>query len=239
MLGQTEHHNQLLIKVALTQKQECNYLPNEQEQLFIVSDNEALDATFYQTLLELGFRRSGNQVYRPNCINCQQCQSLRLPVQQFHLSKSQRRILKKNLDLVVKFTSQAHEHSYELFKRYVDSMHKDGGMYPANTEQYNSFANCNWLRVEFMEIYLDGNLIAVGVMDPLPNAISAVYFYYDPDYQSRSLGTYAILMQIEHLKSINKECLYLGYQIDACAKMNYKSRFLPHQRLLGEQWQSF
>jgi len=235
-LEPTEHNDQHLVQVGLTQESPCSYLPGNNEQLILITDDMDFSAEHYQQLLQAGFRRSGNDIYKPHCPSCQECQSLRLDVNHFVASKSQKRIFSKNKDLKIIFSHTETAAHYPLYEKYINTLHKDGGMYPATPEQYNGFLKCQMFDVELMQLYLNDQLIAVAVTDPLPNAMSAVYFYYDPDFQKRSLGVYAVLAQIEHLKSIGKQWLYLGFQIDDCQKMNYKSRFQPHQRLINEQW---
>lgn len=235
----SSHSNQRIVQLGLCASGPCSYLEGEVEQLLLVCEPEALSISDYQQLLGAGFRRTGNQLYRPHCPSCRACQSLRLPVDLFQPSKSQKRVLNKNQDLTVSFSQTELAENYPLYEKYINSMHRDGGMYPANLEQYQSFSRSNDFSVEFMYIHLKNQLIAVAITDGLPEAMSAVYFFYDPDYQQRSLGVFAVLSQIEHLKQQGKPWLYLGYQIDECRKMNYKTRFTPHQRLINEQWQNF
>ncbi|TLU66276.1 arginyltransferase [Thalassotalea litorea] len=222
---------------GLTQHFPCNYLPEQKERLMVVMNQELLTNENYQRLLEAGFRRSGNQVYRPHCQRCDACESLRVPVKDFTLSKSQKRILTTNRDIKVNISSTEKEHYYPLYERYINTVHTDGGMYPANKNQYDNFIFSNKISQLFIELYLDDELVSVAVTDHLPGALSALYTFYDPRFPKRSLGKLSILSQIEVTKTLGKEFLYLGYQIDACSKMNYKNKYFPHQRLNQERWQ--
>jgi arginine-tRNA-protein transferase len=105
-----------------------------------------------------------------------------------------------------------------------------------NPERYMEFLTSEWSITRFAEFRLDGKLLAVAVMDMLEDGISAVYTYFDPDYDKRSLGTLAILWEIEWVKQQNLPWLYLGYWIEECAKMRYKSQFLPHQKFIQGNW---
>ena len=110
-------------------------------------------------------------------------------------------------------------------------------MYPATPEQYASFAHGQWLNPLYVELHLEGELIGIAVTDPLEKALSAVYTFFKPSLAQRSLGTFAVLQQIAIAKRLNKQHLYLGYQIDRCQKMQYKRNFLPHERFIGQKWQ--
>ena len=221
---------------GLTHNFACNYLPEQQERLVVVTNSEDITNENYQRLLMAGFRRSGNQVYRPHCIDCNSCESIRLPVHQFKPSKSQKRIISTNKDLTIKISLEADERYFDLYQRYINTVHQDGSMFPANKEQYKGFIFNELIDQLFIEIYHGKQLVSVAVCDNLPNSLSALYTFYDPDHSKRSLGKYSILTQIQVAKSLNKNYLYLGYQIDDCQKMNYKKSYYPHERLIQDQW---
>ncbi|MDX2321131.1 MAG: arginyltransferase [Moritella sp.] len=226
-----------MIKVALTPPMPCSYLNDQQEQIFVVQDDALHNPASYEMLLLNGFRRSGNDVYRPHCQTCQACQSIRINSQVFKPSKSQKRLLNKNKHLAMRVSHQPQPHYYPLYERYINTLHSDGAMFPASQSQYDGFINSAWLQPSFLEFYQDDVLIAVAVTDVMPDSMSAMYCFYDPDYLTNSLGTYAILKQLEIAKTNGKKWLYLGYQIDQCSKMNYKIKFNPHQRLVAGEWQ--
>lgn len=226
------------MKFGLTQEFVCSYLPNKEEQLLVfVSDTGQCTGTQYSVLIESGFRRSGDQVYRPHCRDCNACQSIRVMVNQFRLSKSQKRNLSKNKDIKVFYSRQDKPEYFPIYQSYIDTRHTDGSMYPATLQQYESFILTQWMESEFIEFYVEEELIGVAVTDVLPNAFSALYTFFKPEWQDRSLGTFAILQQIAYAQAQNKSFLYLGYQIDACKKMNYKANFYPHERFIDNKWQ--
>lgn len=193
----------------------------------------------YETMLANGFRRSGEQIYRPHCPACIACQSLRLPVDRFRPSKSQRRLISKNKHLKSQLNREHKPEYYALYEKYINQRHSDGSMFPASREQYDGFLFCHWLEPLFIEFYDGDRLIAVAVTDELESCWSALYTFYDPEYEKLSLGTWAILEQIRLSRQHKKLFLYLGYQIDRCAKMNYKQNFRPNERYTRDGWQLF
>jgi arginyl-tRNA--protein-N-Asp/Glu arginylyltransferase len=224
------------MKFGISQSFACSYLSDEQETLLVYAE-ETGHSTHYEMLMAAGFRRSGAQVYRPHCAHCHACQAIRVPVNDFTPSKSQKRILKRNSDIKVVLSEENKPHYYALYAQYINTRHQDGSMYPATPEQYASFADGHWLNPLFIELHLDGELVGIAVTDPLENALSAVYTFFKPSLAERSLGTFAVLQQIAIARRLAKEHLYLGYQIDDCQKMSYKRNFLPHERFIEQKWQ--
>lgn len=223
---------------GITKTFPCNYLSSQQERLVVITNGEEITNENYERLLSAGFRRSGEQVYRPHCENCKACESIRLQVNDFKPSKSQKRINNINKDLTIELTDTAKPQYFDLYRRYINAIHRGGGMYPANQEQYQNFIFSDRVSQLFIEMYLDEQLVCVAVCDNLPNSLSALYTFYDPELAKRSLGKYSILNQIDITKKLGKNLLYLGYQIDECAKMNYKKQYSPHQRLQQESWKT-
>jgi len=226
-----------MIKVALTPPMPCSYLSEQQEQILVVQDDQLHNQAGYEVLLLNGFRRSGNDVYRPHCQTCQACQSIRIDSQLFKPSKSQKRLLNKNKHIEMRVSHQPQAGYYPLYERYINTLHCDGAMFPASQSQYDGFITSAWLKPTFLEFYLNDALIAVAVTDVMANSMSAMYCFYDPDLLHNPLGTYAILQQLLLAKARGKQWLYLGYQIDQCSKMNYKVKFNPHERLVAGKWQ--
>lgn len=229
------------MKFGITQTFSCSYLPEQEEQLLVYAGENGLLAPRYGQLIQAGFRRSGDQIYRPHCPSCSACQSLRIPVLDFIPSRSQKRLLTKNKSLHYALSEIPKDTYYPLYERYINERHCDGSMYPASVEQYKGFLLCGWQRPIFIEAYHEDALIAVAVTDAIDDqeghrALSALYTFYDPDYEKQSLGTWMILQQIAIAEQQQRQFLYLGYQVDECQKMTYKSNFFPHQRFINNQW---
>lgn len=227
------------MKFGLTHQFECSYLTDKQEQLLVLAEQEHTSPYHYDLLIGSGFRRSGEQVYRPHCPNCSACHSIRVMCEDFKPSKSQRRVLNKNSDIEVRISLQDKPEYYGLYERYINERHQDGSMYPATHHQYACFVNSSWCESLFFEFWLDEALIAVAVTDKLANALSALYTFFEPTLADRSIGTFAIIKQIEFAQQSEIRHLYLGYQVDACAKMNYKTKFYPHERFIDNKWHYF
>lgn len=228
------------MKFGVTGTFDCSYLPNQKERLLVFAGYQDPDLKAqYEVMLAHGFRRSGEQIYRPNCPNCRACQSIRVPVVKFKISKSQKRVNAKNRQVTTCISRTHKPEYYELYEKYIESRHQDGSMYPATPEQYQQFLFCSWLDAMFIEFRENNQLIAVAVTDEMDTALSALYTFFDPELEDRSLGTLSILEQIRRAYEMHKPYVYLGYQIDECKKMNYKQKFLPHERHTSEGWQLF
>tara|TARA_B110000977_G_scaffold149450_1_gene189432 strand:+ start:762 stop:1472 length:711 start_codon:yes stop_codon:yes gene_type:complete len=228
------------IKVFATQPHPCSYISDRDATTLFIDPNVNINKALYTRLSELGFRRSGEHVYKPQCGACQACIATRIPSATFIPSKSQKRVLVKNQDVAISFTNAIDDDEYyQLYQSYINKQHSDGDMYPPNREQYDSFLNCHWDASTYMTFRLDGKLIAVAVTDLLQDAMSAIYTFYDPTVASRSLGTFCILSQIKHTQQQNWPYLYLGYWIKQSPKMDYKTKFRPLEVLKQGQWRPY
>lgn len=224
------------VKFGLSTTFPCGYLEHEQEQLLVYIDEHPLSPHMYTMLQQQGFRRSDDQVYKPHCPNCNACQSIRVSPYRFKPSTSQKRVLNKGKSFRVNLSASNKPEYYDLFERYVNAKHKSGVMYPASPEQLSSFTNCEWMEQLFIELYDGNKLIAVAITDVTPDSLSAVYTFYDLDYEKYSLGTLMILQQINLVEQLEKSWLYLGYYIGDCDKMNYKTKFKPYQIRKSSHW---
>ncbi|MDX1589696.1 MAG: arginyltransferase [Oleiphilaceae bacterium] len=221
-----------------TPEHPCSYLEGRQAATMFVDPRAQVDKTLYSQLTELGFRRSGSHYYRPHCHGCNACIPVRIPVDEFRPRRSQRRVWRNNGDVRFHITPvQYREECYQLYERYINERHSDGDMYPPSREQFTSFLVEGTPEGFFLEMRLEGKLIAMAAVDVLTDGLSAIYTLFDPDHEARSPGTLAILWQIEEARRRGLSHLYLGYWISQCRKMNYKSRFRPLEEMVGGQWQ--
>ncbi len=220
-----------------TPEHSCSYLEARLAKTIFVDPGAKLDPYSYSQLSELGFRRSGNHVYRPHCDNCSACISARVPVQLFRPGRGQKRVLNLNKDLRISSKTPSHtDEYYALYERYISARHHDGDMFPASQQQFESFLVQSEYQTRFIEYRLDQTLLAVSVVDYLEQGLSAIYTFFDPDQQRRSLGKLAILALIQQACSDNLPYLYLGYWVHGCQKMSYKINFQPIQLLIDDHW---
>lgn len=227
------------LEYYLTPEHACNYLPGRQARTLVADPGFPLDRAYYTWLADKGFRRSGSYVYRPNCHGCQACVPVRIKVNEFSMSRSHLRTWRRNQDLCIHATPAHFKNEYfDLYHRYINTRHKDGGMENPTPSDFMQFLTCDWGETLFYEMRLDKRLIAVAVADRLDNALSAVYTFYDPDEHKRSPGIFAILFEINEAARLNLPWLYLGYWIAGCDKMHYKNRFSALQYFHGNHWSS-
>lgn len=223
----------------LSTSHECSYLPDRQAASLVADPTIKLNTTNYSELIQLGFRRSGEMAYRPHCGPCQSCVAIRIPIVHFHPSRGQKRIWKKNNDL--KFVSLPfafHEEHYQLYQRYQSARHSGGSMDIDDPEKYTSFFAASGLETRLIEFRHAGKLLCVAAIDWLPAGLSSMYTFFEPEQSNRSLGVYAILWQIMKAKEIGLTHVYLGYWIDECEKMSYKTHYRPYELFLQQQWHS-
>lgn len=225
------------IRLFRTSPHDCSYKSKQQAATVFVDPELEISQSLNSKLTDLGFRRSGAHLYRPDCDLCNACVSCRIPVSQFENSRSHKRILRQNQDLEIKYSDDLDDSdSYLLYKRYINTRHQDGDMYPATPEQYEAFIKTRTPTTQFFKFYSGSELLAVSVIDFLDHGLSAVYTFFDPEQEKRSLGIYCILWQIQKARKLKLRHLFLGYWIKGCAKMSYKSKFRPIEMLLDGKW---
>ena len=225
------------IRLFRTAPHPCSYKKEETAATVFVDPELNISQHLNSRLTELGYRRSGAHIYRPDCKHCNACISCRLVVEEFRRSKRFQRIWNRNADLRVEESSElSNDEAYLLYQEYIEKRHSDGDMYPATPEQFDTFIRSRTEGGKYFCFYLEEKLIAVAVSDVLDTGLSAVYTFFDPLLEKRSLGNFAILWQIEQVRALGLEYLYLGYWIKDCAKMEYKSTFRPLEMLMKGEW---
>lgn len=228
------------IRVYLTQAHTCGYWPDRQARDLVLDPQEPALAAVYEPALAMGFRRSGKHVYRPHCGLCTACQPIRLPVARFRPDRTQRRIAKRNTDLVMNIgPARCDDEVFDLYARYLGARHPDSPMAEPSPGEFAQFLIGDWSPTRFLEWRLHGQLVAVAVTDVTANALSAVYTFFDPAFERRSLGTQAVLGQIEWARATARPHLYLGFWLKDHPKMDYKRRFRPLERLWNGHWIAF
>ena len=234
-----------MFRLGLTPPHPCDYLPGEFSRSLVVIDEETLNPRAYEFLLAQGFRRSGSHAYRPWCDQCRQCIAARIPVDAFRPNRSQRRVLAMNRDLAVNWVSatELDDEQWQLYHGYLQARHGEGEMARAGRTASNDFLFSHWADTELLEVRLGDELVAVAVTDVQPRSLSALYTFFAPEQARRSLGSFAIMQQVEAARAAGRSWLYLGYWIAPCRKMSYKANYLPLEvrrpelEIREESWQ--
>jgi arginyl-tRNA--protein-N-Asp/Glu arginylyltransferase len=210
----------------------CPYLDGRDSRLLALRPDR-LAAHTYRAYLDLNFRRMGDLVYRPACDACRECRQLRLDAARFAPSRAQRRCLSRNASIVATVGEpEPTEEKLAVYSRYLEARH-DGQM-NGSREEFLSFlyeAAPFTREVVFREP--GGRLVGAGIFDELEDAISAVYFYFDPDLAARSPGVWNVLWLAERCHASGRRWLYLGYLVRGASTMAYKASYRPHQ-VLGD-----
>jgi leucyl-tRNA---protein transferase len=213
----------------------CPYLPGRGSRL-VAMRPERLTPGLYRLFLDLNFRRLGPIVYRPACDGCRECRQLRVDVSRFHPSRVQRRCEKRNADVVAEAgRPEATAEKHEVYRRYLEARH-DGPM-SGSWEEFRDFLGEAPSFAREVVFRVGKRLLGAGVYDAGEEALSAVYFYFDPELGGRSPGTLNVLWLVSECRRLGVPWLYLGYHVAGSPSMAYKSGFRPCE-ILGDdgQW---
>ena len=218
----------------------CPYLPGRRERKLITEISGPRASSRYSLLSRAGFRRSHHFAYRPACSDCTACVPVRVAVDGFRMTRSLKRVERLNAGLTAEARpAQPSREQFELFSRYIRSRHGDGEMAGMTLADYGGMVRHSRIDTRMVEFRdSDGRLIAACVADWLDDGASAVYSFFDPDLDRRSLGTYTVLWLIAAAQAEARPYVYLGYWIREAPKMAYKTRFQPLEGLGPEGWRA-
>ncbi len=224
----------LLKEFSLEDK--CSYL-KDKKQITHYKMIQNITSQECQDLIEHGYRRFGKMYFRPICSDCNECQSIKIDVNSYIFSKSERRVLKKasHIQTYIQQPTLTQEH-LDLFKKYHQFMHekKEWDYNETTPQHYNDSFVQGHEEFGYEVLYFDDEkLIAVDLIDVLEDGISSIYFYYDPDYSYLSLGKYSLLNQIKFAQKAELKWIYLGYYVKECPSLSYKSQYRPYLTLEG------
>ena len=238
----TMHELDYLPHFFMTAETACPYLPNRCERkLFTFLDSD--DAMrLNNDLTHAGFRRNQNVAWRPACADCAACQSARVRVMDFIPSASQKRVIRRNRDLIAtRHQPHATDEQFELFKTYLAARHAhrfttSSNMNNMRKHHYQAMVEDAIGGTHIIEYRKDETLYACVLVDSLYDGHSLLYSFFNPDLSRRSLGTYVILEQIARTRAAQKSYLYLGYWVAQSPKMTYKQKFKPLEVLDEKGW---
>ena len=217
--------------------QECPYREAMVARMPLEYPRRQLSASDLDQLLEDGYRRTGTLLYRTQCPSCQECIPIRVKVGEFEYSKSMRRILNRaereidvqwstpQLDLERLRLFNAHRAERQLTRRG-----------PADLSDYHEFLIASCVETKEIAFRHNGQLIGVAIVDFGNTCLNAVYTHFDPAFGRFSIGTLAVLLQIQKAEETNRELVYLGLYVAENDHLNYKSRFQPQERLIEGKW---
>jgi leucyl-tRNA---protein transferase len=228
----------------LTAPSPCPYLAGKEERKVFTHLVGERAPELNNILTQGGFRRSQSIAYRPACEGCRCCVSVRVLAKQFCPTRSMRRIANRNADVSgeMKVAVPTSE-QYAIFRGYLDSRHRDGGMADMTVLDYAMMVEDSHIETRIIEYRRHdpstngaGSLVAVALTDVLADGLSMVYSFFEPDEAARSLGTFMVLDHIARAQSMGLAYVYLGYWVRGSRKMDYKGRFLPQERLTPDGW---
>ncbi len=228
----------------------CPYLGGQTERKVFTHLIGQRASDMNDVLTQGGFRRSQNIAYRPACENCRACVSVRIQVDGFAPTRSMRRVLDANSAMTSReYLAQPTSEQFSLFRKYLDSRHKMGGMSEMSAPDFAMMVEDTHVHTRLFEYRRKdeddvqtgrpGRLVGVALTDVLADGLSMVYSFFDPEFEQMSPGTYMILDHIRMARKRGLPHVYLGYWVKGSQKMNYKTRFLPQQHLLADGWTSY
>ena len=218
----------------------CPYVPGRTERK-VVTEITGPDADgLHDRLSRAGFRRSHNIAYAPVCPGCRACVPIRIPVATFQPGRTLRRIAQANRDIEgYDVPARATAEQFQLFQRYQQARHGDGDMATMSFYDYRAMIEDTPVETSVVEFRdLDDRLVGGCLADRLGDGLSAVYSYFAPELERRSLGTFAILWLIGRARELELPYVYLGYWVADSQKMAYKARFRPSEVLVGGTWRT-
>jgi arginine-tRNA-protein transferase len=233
----------------LTAPSPCPYLAGKEERKVFTHLVGERAGDLNDLLTHGGFRRSQSIAYRPACEVCRACVSVRVIANDFQPTRNMRRILDRNVDIVGEMrTPVPSSEQYSVFRSYLDARHRDGGMADMTVFDFAMMVEDSHVKTRMIEYRRrgpdssingrgTGPLLAVALTDVLSDGLSMVYSFFEPDERARSLGTFMILDHIARARRMGLDYVYLGYWVRGSKKMNYKSRFLPQERLMPDGWE--
>ena len=222
----------------LTKATACPYISGNIEKR--IATDITYNNNIYEELSINGFRRVENWMYRPVCDNCSACKSYRVNLENFKLTKSLKRVLKKfenfSFKLINNRSTQEH---FELFKKYQLDRHAGGSMSDMDENEFKSMIETSPIKTSLME-FRDKykSLVGVVILDIDKNNLSAVYSFFNPKFNKFGLGNYMIIQCLLFGKDNQFDYLYLGYYIKEISSMSYKSRFKPGQIFNNNEWKN-
>lgn len=220
-----------------TETHDCPYLGDRQALSQYVDPRLALNDVELSELSRLGFRRSGKLLYRPTCPGCMECLPVRLPVNEFVISRNMKRLLKRSYSWTLQVVNPSDaDRYYNLYERYINERHSDGDMFPPNRKTFTEFLAEDFGNTRYLTATENGELVGVLVFDRFDDGLSSVYCFYAPEREKDSIGTTLVIRLSQLAQALDLPYNYLGYYVKGCRKMDYKTRFKPIEVYHSGAW---
>ena len=221
----------------LTNTEPCPYLTKRDEKKIFLIMDDINKSNEYEHLIKSGFRRSHNILYNQVCADCNLCKSIRINVNNFKLSKSNKRVLNKNKNLFIKkLSNNPSKEQFTLFKKYLEFKHNDSEMNEMNFHDYCKMFDSKGINTKIYEYFYKGELVGCVISDFLEGSISMVYSFYSELFLKNSFGKYVILDHFRLAKDFDMDYVYLGYWVEGSSKMEYKNGFNSSEILIDNKW---
>lgn len=223
----------------------CPYLPGRSERKVFTELKGPHADSLNDALGRIGFRRSQTVAYRPSCIDCNACVSVRVVAGEFRASRTQKRTMDAHADLVATVCRPwSTSEQFELLQRYLAARHPEGGMTTMDEVDFADMVEHTPVTsyvIEYREPSRDGvvpgRLIGACLTDRQCDGLSMIYSFYDPESERQGLGNYIILDHIRRAADMGLGYVYLGYWVEGSARMQYKVRYRPMERLGRAGWE--
>lgn len=224
----------------------CPYLPGRHERKVFTELKGPHADSLNDALGRIGFRRSQTVAYRPSCLDCKACVSVRVVADEFAASGTQKRTIKANADLVVTVCRPwSTSEQFELLQRYLAARHPEGGMTAMDDSDFADMVEHTPVTsyiIEYREPSADGvtpgRLVGACLTDKQCDGLSMIYSFYEPHHETRQgLGNFIILDHIRRSSELGLPYVYLGYWVEGSARMQYKVRYRPMEKLGRAGWE--
>lgn len=225
----------------------CPYLPGKTERKVFTELSGEHASELNDALGRIGFRRSQNVAYRPSCTDCNACVSVRIVAGEFRPNATQRRLIRRNDDLIVSACKPwSTSEQFALLQRYLAARHPTGGMTAMDEVDFADMVEqspVDTYVIEYRERRADGRageLVGACLTDRQGDGLSMIYSFFDPDRTDRGgLGSYIIVDHVLRAQKAGLPYVYLGYWVEGSERMGYKTRYHPIERLGRAGWERF
>lgn len=216
----------------------CPYLAGRTERKIVTELSGAEAEPLHDRLSRAGFRRSHNIAYSPVCPGCRACIPIRIVASAFQPDRTQRRIFRQNADLTTsELPARATAEQFALFQRYQGARHGDGDMAAMGFYDYRAMVEDTPITTGIVEFREPGGRLLGGCLtDWLSDGLSAVYSFFAPEEDRRSLGAFAVMWLLAEANRSGLPYVYLGYWVKGSDRMAYKTRYRPIEVLGPSGW---